>query len=308
VRHPGADGVIVAIGGLAGLDVSLAAARSGRVLVMGCKEALVAAGDLLMREVRDNGSSLRPLDSEHVAAQALMDLAGGRDRVARLVLTGSGGSVRDVAPDMRAGLDVARVLNHPVWRMGPKITVDSATLVNKALEVVEAGVLFGLDADRIAVALDPTARIHAAVETVDGGYLVFVAPPDMAIPVGLALGHDPHDEIVILEGHPAREAIARLGALDPEQESVVNLGRDAQRLGGTAAMVLVAADEVAVEAFLDGRLSLPGVPDVVRRTLDIVGSWAACLDPLSRDDLNRTATRAMDVARRHVAGSTRDGQ
>jgi 1-deoxy-D-xylulose-5-phosphate reductoisomerase len=291
--HPAADAVLVAVSGLDGLAPARAAIRAGRPLVMGCKEALVGAGALLTHEARRAGVPIRPLDSEHAAAARLIEAAGGVDAVDELIVTGSGGPVRDVDPGDLPLLPMARVLAHPVWRMGPKITVDSATMLNKALEVVEASVLFGLPPERIGVLLDPTARVHAVLRTRDGRPWAFVGPPDMAVPVRRALGiPDPDADAGILEGPAAREALASLVPLSPFQEDVVDLGRRALALGGTAPMALVAADEVAVSAYLAGRIPITRVAALVARTLDVVGEQAAARSSLDLAALELTAHAA----------------
>ncbi len=295
--HLAADAAVVAVSGLGGLGPSYAAIRSGRPLVMGCKEVLVGAGDLLVHEARCAGVSIRPLDSEHAAAAILIDAVGGVDAVDELILTGSGGSVRDVDPEDRAGLSMARVLAHPVWQMGPKITVDSATMINKALEVVEASVLFGLPSERISVLLDPAARVHAAVRTRDGHFWAFVGPADMAVPVRQSLGiADPSLQASVLEGHAAREALASLVPPSAAQEAVINLGHRALALGGTAPMALVAADAVAVTAYLAGQIPITRVAPLVMQTLDVVGDQAAARSALDPAALDVTAKAAELVA------------
>lgn len=283
--HPAADGVVIAIAGLDGLAPARTVIRSGRPLIMGCKEALVGAGALLVHEAALAGVPIRPLDSEHAAAALLIEAVGGVDAVDELVLTGSGGSVRDVDPAEWARLPIARVLAHPVWQMGPKITVDSATMINKALEVVEASVLFGLPPERIGVLLDPSARVHAAVRTRDGRTWAFAGPADMAVPVRQALGiEDPTVQGGILQGAAAGEALAALVAPSATQEAVIDLGRRALALGGTAPMALVAADAVAVAAYLAGAIPVTRVAPLVGETLDAVGQQAAarsCLDPVA---------------------------
>jgi 1-deoxy-D-xylulose-5-phosphate reductoisomerase len=296
-RHPAADAVVVAVSGLDGLEPARAVIRSGRPLVMGCKEALVGAGVLLVHEAARAGVPIRPLDSEHAAAALLIDAVGGVDAVDELVLTGSGGSVRDVDPADRAGLPIARVLAHPVWQMGPKITVDSATMINKALEVVEASVLFGLPPERIGVLLDPSARVHAAVRTRDGRMWAFVGPADMAVPVRRALGiDDPAVAAGILEGAAAKEALASLVAPSAAQEAVIDLGRRVLGWGGTAPMALVAADAVAVAAYLAGAIPVTRVVPLVAETLDAVGQQAAARSCLDAEALALTASAAELVA------------
>lgn len=291
--HPDVDGVLVAVSGMDGLAPARAALRSGRPLIMGCKEALVGAGLLLTHEARQAGLPIRPLDSEHAAAAMLIEAAGGIDAVDELIVTGSGGSVRDIEPAEQAHLPLARVLAHPVWRMGPKITVDSATMINKAMEVVEASVLFGLPSERIGVLLDPTARVHAALRTRDGCPWAFVGPPDMGVPVRRALGiADPEALAGILRGPSAQAALAALAPPGPVQSAVVDLGHRVLALGGTAPMALVAADEVAVAAFLAGVIPVNRIAELVAQTLDVVGEQAAQRSALDPAALELTARAA----------------
>ena len=261
----GADVVLNAIVGAAGLRASVAALQAGKTLALANKESLVAGGEVCARAAAQGGGTIVPVDSEHAAlGQALAGVDGSDVR--RIIITASGGPFRtradlsDVTPE--------EALAHPTWSMGPKITVDSATLMNKGLEVIEAHHLFGLGYDRIEVVVHPQSVVHGAVELVDGTLLMQAAPTDMRIPIQAALSH------------PERVAsdwgsfdLGGLGTLDFEQVDrarfpAVDLAYDAGRRGGSFPAVLNAANEVAVGAFLERRLPFGGIWEIVERTLD----------------------------------------
>mgnify|MGYP000856869514 FL=1 len=285
--HEDSDGVLIAISGMAGLAPALKTLELGRPLIMGCKEAMVGGGQLLMHQAKLANQKIRPLDSEHTAAAILIDMAGGSDQIDRLILTGSGGSLRDVSQENQRYIPVTKVLTHPVWRMGPKITVDSATMINKAMEVIAASILFDMHWQNIDVLLDPTAKVHAAAITKQGEALALVNPPDMRIPVSWALGLEIADDSVHT-GADAFAIIESLIPLNPAQRSVVELGHQVLELGGTAPMAFVAADEVAVSAFLDGHITVDQIVTLIKKTMDTVGPQAAKRSPL--DDLALKST------------------
>uniref|UniRef100_A0A832I0U5 1-deoxy-D-xylulose 5-phosphate reductoisomerase n=1 Tax=Eiseniibacteriota bacterium TaxID=2212470 RepID=A0A832I0U5_UNCEI len=260
----GADVVLNGVVGAAGLAASLAALGRGARLALANKETLVIGGPLVRRALAAGGELL-PVDSEHSAA---LQCLGGRpaEEVARLVLTASGGALRD-HPDWRRATR-AEVLAHPVWRMGERITVDSATLFNKGLELIEAHALFDLPYARLDAVLHPQALVHAIATFTDGSSVLQAAVPDMRLPIQLALSWParwgeaaaplPAERLAGLEFRPI--APGRFPALD--------LALAAGRAGGTAPCVLNAADEVAVRAFLDGAVPLGAVPDLIARALD----------------------------------------
>jgi 1-deoxy-D-xylulose-5-phosphate reductoisomerase len=258
--------VLNAVVGAAGLQATLATLRVGKTLALANKESLVAAGELVMAKA--GPGQIRPVDSEHSALWQLLHSIVP-DQVRRALVTGSGGPFRGRTREDLGNVDVQQALAHPVWAMGPKITVDSSTLMNKGLEVIEAHFLFGFTYDEIDVVIHPQGTVHALVETVDGAVFVHAAPPDMRLPIQLALAWP--DRL----GAPGGKRLdwATLGTLtfeppDTDTFRCLALAYQAARLGDTYPAVLNAANEVAVGAFLDGRLAYLGIPDVVERVLD----------------------------------------
>ena len=258
--------VLNAVVGAAGLQATLATLRAGKTLALANKESLVAAGELVMAKA--GPGQIRPVDSEHSALWQLLHSIAP-DQVRRALVTGSGGPFRGWTRERLGNVDVQQALAHPVWAMGPKITVDSSTLMNKGLEVIEAHFLFGFTYDEIDVVIHPQGTVHALVETVDGAVFVHAAPPDMRLPIQLAFAWPER------LGAPGGKRLdwATLGTLsfeppDTETFRCLGLAYQAARLGDTYPAVLNAANEVAVGAFLDGRLAYLGIPDVVERVLD----------------------------------------
>jgi 1-deoxy-D-xylulose-5-phosphate reductoisomerase len=262
-----ADVVVSAIVGAAGLEPTLAAVRAGKRVALANKEALVMGGSLLLDEARSSGAVLLPVDSEH-SAIFQSALAGNRHEIRRIILTASGGPFRTRPANDFASITVEQALAHPTWSMGPKITVDSATLMNKALEVVEARWLFDVPADRIEVWIHPQSIVHSMVEFVDGSMIAQIGPPDMRLPIQYAITYP--------ERRPgaskplAVEDMARLTFERPDgaRFPALELGYRAARSGGTAGAVLSAANEVAVGAFLDRRCAFAEIPRVVGRVMD----------------------------------------
>jgi 1-deoxy-D-xylulose-5-phosphate reductoisomerase len=252
--------------GAAGLGPTLAAAERGLRIALANKESLVVGGDLVARAVARGGAEVLPVDSEHAAiAQCL----SGRDpaEVSRLVLTASGGPFRATPAARLAGVTLEQVLAHPTWRMGPKITVDSATLINKGLEVIEAHWLFGLPYDRIDVVVHPGSIVHSLVEFVDGALLAQLGTPDMRIPLQYAIAGEIHWPLA-----GGRLDLLGMGPLvfetpDLERFPCLRLAREAGLAGGTAPVVLNAANEIAVAALLAGRLRYVDIPGVIADTL-----------------------------------------
>jgi 1-deoxy-D-xylulose-5-phosphate reductoisomerase len=266
-RHPDADVVLNAVVGAAGLQATLAALQSGKRLALANKESLVAGGDLVMQALRTGGGELVPVDSEHSAIQQCLRGAQGKE-IKRLILTASGGPFRNHTAAQLSEVTRADALRHPTWDMGAKITIDSATLANKALEVIEAHFLFGIDYDRIDVVVHPQSIIHSMVEFVDGSVLAQMGFPTMELPILYALAH------------PERIADSGTRAFDPVQAGTLtfepvdtarfgafSLGVQAGRTGGTAPAVYNAANEVAVAAFLAGGLAFPAIPEVIEAAL-----------------------------------------
>ena len=287
------DVVLNGMTGSVGLAPTLAALQAGRTLALANKESLVAGGPLVQAAVQ-RPDQVVPVDSEHSAlAQCLR---GGRaEEVRRLVLTASGGPFRG-RTDL-TGVTPAEALAHPTWDMGPVVTVNSATLVNKGLEVIEAHLLFGTPYDRIDVVVHPQSIVHSMVEFTDGSTLAQVSPPDMRLPIALALGWPdrlPH------EGYGMDWSTASTWEFLPLDDAVfpaVRLCRDAGTRGGTAPAALNAANEECVAAFLDGRLPFPGILDVVA---DVVAEHAFRERPTLAEVLE-TEAEARRAAHRHLA-------
>lgn len=274
--HPDVRIVVNAVVGAAGLEATLAALRAGKRVALANKESLVMAGDLVRAAAAEGGGEIVPVDSEHSAVlQCLADRGSGHLR--RLILTGSGGPFREWAPERLPEVTVTDALQHPTWNMGPKITVDSATLANKALEVIEAHHLFDLGYDAIDVVIHPQSIVHAFVEFVDGSVLAQIGFPTMELPILYALTY------------PERVSDAGVQAFDPvaagpltfeplraDAFPAFRLGIAAGRAGGTAPAVFNAANEVAVRAFLEGRIPFAGIAEVIERMLHSHDVMAAC--------------------------------
>jgi 1-deoxy-D-xylulose-5-phosphate reductoisomerase len=260
------DVVLNAVVGFAGLEATLWALGRGVDLALANKESLVAAGDLALAAQERGGGRILPVDSEHSAAYQLLE---GRDpeTVASLVLTASGGPFRGRSRDELTASTPADALAHPTWSMGPKITVDSATLMNKGLELIEAHFLFGLPFERIEVVVHPTSVVHALVRLRDGASLAHLGYPDMRVPISYALTYPERSATPIPPLDLASGLILEFSAPDEEAFGCLALARAAGEAGGTAPCVLNAANEVAVAAFLDGALPFLGIADVVERTL-----------------------------------------
>jgi 1-deoxy-D-xylulose-5-phosphate reductoisomerase len=267
---PAAGGtVLVGISGAAGLASTAAAVRRGLRVALANKESLVMAGPALLAEAARTGASILPVDSEHCAVAQAM-LAGRREEVRRVLLTASGGALRDRPLATLRDATPADALKHPTWSMGPRITVDSATLVNKALEIVEAVHLFGLPPARVEVVLHAQSFVHSLVEFRDGSVIAQLGRPDMRLPILWALAHPERPEV---PGFRLRvEEMARLdfAAPDPARYPGLALGWRAAEAGGLAGAVLNAADERAVELFLEGRVRFTDIAGLVARALDAV--------------------------------------
>lgn len=262
-----ADVVLGGVVGSAGLLPALQAVRLGKTLALANKEVLVVGGELVMEAARASGAAVLPVDSEHCALhQALR--SGAPEEVRRLVLTASGGPFRTRPLDTFAGITVEDALAHPTWRMGPKITVDSATMMNKGLEVIEARWLFDVPGPRIDVVIHPQSIVHSMVEWVDGSVVAQLSPNDMRFPILYALTHPRRIETPL-----PRLDLLSLGRLDfaPLEEArypAVKLAYAALEAGGSAPAALNAANEVAVAAFLDGRIPFGAVVEATARVLD----------------------------------------
>lgn len=262
---PEVDQVIFSLVGAIGLKPLFGAIQAGRNVAIANKEPLVMAGELLMREARKRQVEVLPIDSEH---SGLWQCLEGRspESVRKLILTSSGGPFRKRKGSL-AGVTVKEALCHPKWRMGPKITIDSATLMNKGLEVIEAAHLFSLEVDRIEILIHPEALVHALVEFVDGSHLAQLAVTDMKIPIQYALSFPERWNHIL----PSLDLI-KVGSLhfekpDRRRFPCLELGYEAKRRGGTFTAVLNGANEVAVEAFLEGRIPFLGIPRTIERVM-----------------------------------------
>ena len=256
-----------AVVGAAGLPFSAAVLAAGRTLALANKESLVCAGPLLVAEALRHGGTIFPVDSEHAALQQCLE---GRDpsTVRTLFLTASGGALRDLPLNALAHVTPEQALAHPNWDMGPRITVDSATMMNKAFEILEAVTLFGVPPERVRVLLHRESIAHGMVEFEDGSVLAQLGPPDMAFPIHRAL-HWPGSQPAELRGFDPRLWRAlHFEEPDPARWPALALGYDAARRGGCAGAVLNAADEVAVGAFLEGRLPFLEIVRLCRAALD----------------------------------------
>jgi 1-deoxy-D-xylulose-5-phosphate reductoisomerase len=289
------DTVVAAIVGAAGLRSTLAAARAGKRLLLANKESLVLAGELLMAAARENGATIVPIDSEHNAIFQCLPDAHARDGLDRIVLTASGGPFRGRSRDALRGVTPAQAVAHPKWAMGPKISVDSATLMNKGLEVIEAHHLFGLPPARIDVLVHPQSLVHSLVRFVDGSTLAQLGLPDMRTALAVGFGWPER----IASGVPGLDLLQH-GRLDFEAPDhtafpCLRLAYRALEAGGTAPAVLNAANEVAVSAFLQGRIAFLGIPALVEDALQALPAMPA--------DSLETLRAADRQARQHTGGA-----
>jgi 1-deoxy-D-xylulose-5-phosphate reductoisomerase len=263
---PGADIVLIAIVGTAGLQPALAAIRAGKDIAVASKEILVMAGEIVMREAREHGVRVLAVDSEHSAIFQCLD-GKPPGSVRALWLTASGGPFRATPSDEFPAITVERALQHPKWVMGRKITIDSATLFNKGLEMIEARWLFDIEIGRVQVVVHPQSVVHSLVEFVDGSIIAQLSTPDMCLPIQYALTYP--DRVLSNRVHTD---LATLGQLtfeppDPDRFPALKLARQAGEMGGTLPAVLNAANEVAVDAFIHRRITFPQISELVARVM-----------------------------------------
>jgi 1-deoxy-D-xylulose-5-phosphate reductoisomerase len=271
VAETGADLVLNAIVGSAGLGPTIVALTEGIDVALANKESLVVGGELVTALAEATGARLIPIDSEHTAIHHL--LTGEPPGVVeKLIITASGGPFRGRKVDELQGVTVEQALNHPTWSMGGKITIDSATLMNKGLEVMEAHHLFGTPYDRIDVVVHPQSIIHALVQLCDGSTKAHMGYPDMRVAIGYALHHPDRADLPIAPLDLIRLQRLDFEAPDLEAFPCLRLAREAALAGGTAPCALNAANEIAVHAFLTGRLTFTGIPAVIEGVLDQLGS------------------------------------
>ncbi|MEY2340639.1 1-deoxy-D-xylulose-5-phosphate reductoisomerase [Acidithiobacillus sp. IBUN Pt1247-S3] len=265
VTYPGVDDVMAAIVGAAGLLPTLAAVRAGKKIYLANKECLVMAGELFMREVRRHQVTLLPIDSEH---NAIFQCFGDERGVRRIILTASGGPFRQTPVEELQRVTPDQACAHPNWVMGRKISVDSATMMNKGLEVIEARWLFDLSVDRISVLIHPQSIIHSMVEYLDGSVLAQLGNPDMRTPIAHALAYPERIDSGVSSLDLARGPALQFEEPDLQRFPCLALAFQAIAGGSAATAVLNAANEIAVQAFLDGQLSFPDIARVVAATLD----------------------------------------
>lgn len=292
---PEVDTVMAAIVGAAGLRSALAAARAGKRILLANKESLVMSGDLFMREVSAHGATLLPIDSEHNAVFQCMP-AKGREGVRRILLTASGGPFRRTPIADLANVTPEQACAHPNWDMGRKISVDSATMMNKGLEVIEARWLFDTPADRIDVVIHPQSIVHSMVEYVDGSVLAQMGNPDMRTPIAHALAWPERIEsgVGVLDLAAAADLVFERPDLD--RFPCLKLAFDALRAGAGTPAVLNAANEVAVAAFLEHRLGFRAIADVIAATLDTLPDQPSS----TLDEVFAADAAAREVARRQI--------
>lgn len=271
VTHPDVDLVISALPGSAGLVPTLRAIEAGKTIALANKEILVMAGEIVMAAAKRHGVEILPVDSEHCAVHQC--LAGqDPDRVERVVLTASGGPFRGSNPADLARMSSKEALNHPTWNMGRKVTIDSATLMNKGFEVIEAHWLFGLPVSKIDVVIHPQSIIHSMVEMVDGSLLAQMGPTDMRIPIQYALSYPERLDTPWPRFDTTRSWSLTLDPPDEATFPCLGLAYEAIRRGSTVPAVLSTADEVAVEAFLRQRIGFTDIPRIIAEAMDRHGA------------------------------------
>lgn len=296
-----ADVVVSAIVGIAGLEATYEAVRAGKRVGLANKETLVAGGRLVMDAVRRHGAELIPIDSEHNGAHQCLR-AGARADVRKLILTASGGPFRNTPKEEMASVTPAQALNHPTWKMGPRITIDSATLMNKGFEVIEACWLFGLDPDQVEVVVHPQSTVHAMVEYNDGSVIAQVCATDMRMPIQYALTWPERWEAPVPRLDWKQARTWEFHPPDFGRFPLLRMAYEAQRAGGSAGCTLNAADEVAVEAFLRNEISFPAIAEVVEETLARVPSRsAASVEELL--EIDRQSREAAGTIARERAGA-----
>jgi 1-deoxy-D-xylulose-5-phosphate reductoisomerase len=288
----GADWTMGAIVGCAGLKPVMAAIEQGGTVVIANKEPLVSAGDVILAAAKRTGATLLPADSEHNAIFQCFD-ASRPERVRRIILTCSGGPFRDWTTEQMRGVTLEQAVKHPNWSMGAKISVDSATCMNKGLELIEAARLFPIAHDRIEIVIHPQSVIHSLVDHVDGSVLAQLGPPDMRTPIAHTLAWP--DRMATPMAPLELVAIGRLDfeAPDPVRFPALRLAREALDAGGARPAILNAANEVAVEAFLQRRIGFLEIAAIVEHTL-------SCYDPAAPDSVD--AVLAIDAEARILAG------
>ena len=292
---PEASIVLSAIVGIEGLEATYEAVRLAKRVGLANKEVLVASGRLVIEAMRQSGAELIPVDSEHNGAHQCFR-AGRRDEVAKLILTASGGPFRETPASELIRVTPGQALNHPTWRMGPRVTIDSATLMNKGFEVIEACWLFDLEPKKVEVVVHPQSKVHAMVEYADGSVIAQVSATDMRMPIQYALTYPDRAEAPVPRLDWSQSARWSFDPPDFKKFPLLKLAYEAQEAGGSATATLNAADEIAVEAFLAGRISFPAIAATVAETLDQVSRR----EPRSVGEVLEIDRESRQVARRVI--------
>ena len=293
---PEADRIVVSVAGTPGLSPTLAAIEAGKDVALASKEVLVAAGHLVMDAAARKGVSILPIDSEH---SAIFQCLNGEDRrrIEKIYLTASGGAFRDLPKEALASVTPEQALAHPTWKMGRKVTVDSATLMNKGLEIIEAKWLFGVEADRIEVVIHPTSVVHSMVRFCDGSIIAQMGLPDMRLPIQYALLYPERIDSGLPRLDILRAGTLTFGPVDMDKFECLRLAMEAARVGGTLAVVMNAADEVAVELFLSNKIGFLDIARVVGRTMNAHSpALLPCLEEIYTVDAEaRNTARALAI-------------
>ncbi len=295
-----ADLVMAAIVGAAGLEPTLAAARQGAKIALANKECLVCAGDLFLAEIKKSGAKLLPVDSEHNAIFQVLNGNKTKD-LRRIILTASGGPFRQYDCDKLKNVSKNDALSHPVWDMGAKISIDSATLMNKGLELIEASLLFDCPSEMIDIIIHPQSIIHSMVEFIDGSVLAQMGVPDMKTPIAYTLGWPERMQTEIASPDFAKLAKLEFFAPDTQKFPALRLARNALESGGNAPNVLNAANEEAVTAFLDEKLDYLSITDCIERVLEqLSGEQAFNIAPTSIEEVLEMDKNARRIAIRQI--------
>lgn len=286
--HPDVDLVVIATAGRAGLAPTLAAIRAGKTIALANKEVLVMAGELVMSEAKRHGAEIRPIDSEHSAIWQCLQ-GEQKDGIIEIWLTASGGPFRNYSVEQLERVTPAKALQHPNWKMGTKVTIDSATLMNKGFEVIEAHWLFGLAYDQIKVLIHHQSIIHSMIEFVDGSIKAQLSMPDMRLPIQYALTYPERRSNNFRHVDWQQIQALSFEQPDPDRFACLRLAYQAGQAGGTYPAVLSAADEVVVDLFLHGKIKLTEIPAILQRALDSHCSieHPTCEDILAADEWGR---------------------
>ena len=295
-KHEGADLVVMAIVGSPSLIPTLEAIRSGKTIALASKEGVVMAGRLLMEEAKKNGVEILPIDSE---PNAIFQCLRGEDRrkVRRLILTASGGPFYNFSQSQLASITPAQALRHPTWKMGRKITIDSATLMNKGLEVIEAHNFFDIDISLIEVVIHPQSRVHSLVEFVDGSVMAILGITDMRVPIQHALTYPERTANKLPSLNLVESSPLEFKKPDLEKFPCLKYAYEAGKMGGTMPAILNAANEVAVEAFLNGKIGFPDIAEISRKVM----AGHSIIENPCLDDIRKADTWARERARKELS-------